>query len=311
VQVSVAEVVTWRGRSALQLNGLAVVRGLETADATIEVDICAEESCYPGITFRLADVLNYELAYAVPHCSGLWDALQYDPVFHGSNTWQIYHGEAYQKAETVPTREWFHLRVDAQGERAAIGVNGQPPLIVPQLAHTPRRGQLGIWTYLPAYFSNLRVSTAQDLPRAGVTELALAPGAIMEWFVEGFGRAPCEPTGVLNLNRCLPASLGEARLVRRFEMPSAGQVELAIGFSDDLSLAVDGDPVFAGTNTFKGFGNYEERGYAHLGAHSVRLTLEPGIHHLAATLKVTEVFGWGLIVALRGEGIELLPPVRS
>jgi len=45
--------------------------------------IGADEPAYPGIAFRVADVLNFELAYAVPHVSGQWDALQYDPVFHG------------------------------------------------------------------------------------------------------------------------------------------------------------------------------------------------------------------------------------
>jgi len=118
VQASVAEVVTWRGRRALKLNGLALVRGLQASDATIEVQVCAEEAAYPGIAFRVGDALNYELAYAPPHTSGLWDALQYDPVFHGSNTWQLYHGEGYQRTATVPLGKWFHLRVDVQGARA-------------------------------------------------------------------------------------------------------------------------------------------------------------------------------------------------
>jgi hypothetical protein len=311
VQASVAEIVTWRGRRALKLNGLALVRGLEAADATIEVDICAEEAAYPGIAFRVADVLNFELAYAVPHCSGIWDALQYDPVFHGSNTWQLYHGEAYQKAGTVPTGEWFHLRVDVVGHGAAISVNGQPALAVPQLAHAGASGRLGLWTYRPAYFSGLRVSACQELPGAHVEPPRLAADVISEWFLDGFGRVACEPSGVLNLNHYLPAALGEVRLTRRFETQSEGEVELAFGFSDELSLALDGEAVFTGTNTFKGFGSYEERGYAHLGAHSVRLRIEPGVHQLSAALKVSEGFGWGWIVALRGEGIQLLPAVGS
>jgi hypothetical protein len=103
----------------------------------------------------------------------------------------------------------------------------------------------------------------------------------------------------------------EVHLTRRFQMPTAAEVELACGFSDELALAVDGEALFTGANTFKGFGSYEERGYAHLGAHSVRLRLEPGVHQLTATLRVTEGFGWGLVVALRGEGVQLLPAVSS
>ena len=307
VHATEAQALVWRGRRALKLNGLALVRGLEVGDATIEVDIWAEGSCYPGIAFHVADVLNYELAYAAPHCSGLCDAVQYDPVFHGSNTWQLYHGEAYQKASSVPTVEWYHLRIDIQGSRAAIRVREQAALAVPQLAHVPRTGGVGVWTYLPAYFSNLRVSPYREPPAAGVGAPGRAPEVVGDWFVEGFGRVACEPNGVLNLNRYLPAALGEVRLMRRFEAIAAGQVELAFGFSDELSLAVDDTVVFAGCNTFQGFDSYEDRGYVHLEAQSIRLPLEPGIHALTATLKVTEGFGWGLITALRGAQARLLP----
>lgn len=310
VQATAVDVVTWRGRKALHLNGLAVLRGLEATDATVEVDVCAEGSCYPGIAFRLGDALNFELAYAVPHCSGLWDALQYDPVFHGSNTWQLYHGEPYQKTATVPTGQWFRLRLDVQGQRAAVSVNGQPPLLVPQLAHRPSSGLVGIWTYQSAYFSNLRLLPPQPIPDPDLEE-TLSPGTLTEWFVDGFGRVACEPSGVLNLNRYLPASLGQVTLRRHFELPAADEVELAFGFSDELSLAVDGGVVFSGTNTFKGLDSYEERGYVDLNAHAVHLPLEPGLHNLAATLKVTEGFGWGMILALSGEGIQLLPAFKG
>lgn len=82
-----AEAVAWQGREALRLeNGLALVPGLRTTDGSMEVLIGTDGPAYPGVAFRVADVANFELAYAVPHVSGEWDALQYDPVFHGSNT---------------------------------------------------------------------------------------------------------------------------------------------------------------------------------------------------------------------------------
>ncbi len=188
VHARVAEVVTWRGRRALRLDGLALVPDLEVREASVEVEIWAEGACYPGIVFRVADVLNFELAYAVPHCSGVWDALQYDPVFHGSNTWQLYHGEGYQKAATVPTGEWFHLRVDVQGESVAICVDGQPPLVVQQLAHAHASKRVGLWTYLPAYFSNLRVSSCRQLPEATLGGLR-SPARRHQRMVRGWFRA--------------------------------------------------------------------------------------------------------------------------
>jgi hypothetical protein len=310
VHASEAEVVTWHGLEALKLNGLVLARDLNVADASIEVDIGAEGSCYPGVAFRVADTLNYELAYAAPHCSGLWDAVQYDPVFHASNTWQLYHGAAYQKEATVPTGEWYRLRVDVLGSRATIQVADQAPLVVRQLAHDQRAGAVGVWTFQPAYFSNLRVSPCRALPADSLEVPEPPVGTIGEWFVDGFGCVACEPNGVLNLNRYLPASLGEARLTRRFETDAAGEVELAFGFSDELALSVDDTAVFSGRNIFHGFNGYEDRGYVHVDAQTVRLPLEPGIHTLAATLKVTEGFGWGLIAALRGMEVSL-PPATS
>ena len=145
VHASEAKAVEWNGRSALKLvDGLALVPGLEARDVSIEVSIGAEGPAYPGVAFRAADVSNLELVYAVPHVSGLWDALQYDPVFHGSNTWQLYHGTSYQKEAVVPTGEWFRLRVDARGDRAAITVGEQPPLIVGRLARGRRAGLAGL-----------------------------------------------------------------------------------------------------------------------------------------------------------------------
>lgn len=311
IQARTAEVVTWQGRRALRLDGLALVPGLEALDASIEVEVGAEDACYAGIAFAVSDVLNYELAYAVPHCSGLWDAIQYDPVFHGSNTWQLYHGEGYQQSALVPMDEWFRLRVRMHTGRAAIRVNEQPPLVVDQLAHPHLPGLVGVWTYRPACFCGLRVASNGHLLGTGSGAQRPAAGVLSEWFLDGFGRVRCEPNGILNLNRYLPVAVGEARLVRRFEMAAAGEVQLAFGFSDELSLAVDGEEHFCGTDLFKGFGSYEERGYAYLGAHTLRLRLDQGPHQLIARLKVTEGFGWGLILSVTADGLRWLPATSS
>jgi hypothetical protein len=308
VHASEAKAVEWNGRRALKLvDGLALIPDLEARDVSIEVWIGAEGPAYPGVVFRAADVSNFELVYAVPHVSGLWDAVQYDPVFHGSNTWQLYHGPSYQKEAVVPTGEWFRLRVDAKGDRAVFTVREQPPLIVGRLAHGERTGLAGIWTFKPAYFSHLRISPCRQLPEVPWEPPAAPEGMIDEWFVEGFGVVACEPGGVLNLNRYLPVSAGEVHLTRQFEALSRGELELQLGFSDDLALELDGEVVFEGSNTFAGLADYEARGYAYDGKHALRRTVSKGVHRLAATLKVTEPFGWGLIVAVKGQDVSWLP----
>jgi hypothetical protein len=65
--------------------------------------------------------------------------------------------------------------------------------------------------------------------------------------------------------------------------------------------------VFEGSNTFARFADYEARGYAYADMHSVSRTVSTGVHRLTATLKVTEHFGWGLVLALKGGNVRLLP----
>lgn len=308
IHAAQAEIVTWQGCEALRLeNGLALLPGHRTTDASIEVLIGADGPAYPGVAFRVADVLNFELAYAVPHVSGEWDALQYDPVFHGSNTWQVYHGPSYQRAAQVPTGRWFRLKVDFCGDQATVSVNGQPPLVVERLARPTVTGPFGLWTYRPAYFCDLRVSTCGglDIPRREMP--SAAEGTVEAWFVEGYGVVPCEPNGVINLNRYLPISLGDVRLTRRFDTPEGGAVTFEFGFSDGLSLELDGRAIFSGENTFKGFADRAARGYAELGMQSLQQVLAPGTHCLTAVLQVSEPFGWGLALAAHGKGLRWLP----
>jgi hypothetical protein len=269
--------------------------------------IGADGPAYPGVMFRVVDMANYELAYAVPHASGQWDALQYDPVFHGSNTWQVYHGPAYQRATQVPTGNWFRLRADFRGQRAAFSVDGQPPLVVENLARPVKEGMIGLWTFRPAYFCDLRISSCDGSAIAVGEMPSTAEGGVDGWFVEGYGVVICEPNGVLNLNRYLPITLEKARLIRRFEMIAEEQVAFEFGFSDVLSLELDGQVVFEGKHTFQGFDDRTSRGYPELGTQSFRQTLAPGAHELVAVLRVTEPFGWGLSFAARAKGLRWLP----
>jgi hypothetical protein len=305
-----AEIVDWQGRRALRLNGLAVIPDLSNSEGSIEVQIGSDGAAYPGIVFHLSDVNNYELAYAQPHTSGVWDAIQYDPVFHGSNTWQLYYGANAQHTAEVPLGNWFRFKIDFQDRWAAIHVGDQPPLVVSCLAHSHTTGLLGIWTYLPAYFCDLRVSEKPSFFPTPMTQVipTISTGeTITEWFLEGFGKVACEANGILNINRYLPVVVGEVRLTRQIEGLADTPIEIDCGFSDELTLQLDDQTIFAGQNLFKGNGpNWADRGYVAPDTHIVH-PLTPGLHRLTAVLKVTEYFGWGLVLALRGGAFRLLP----
>jgi hypothetical protein len=298
-----ARTVPWQGRPALRLeSGFALLRDLAVTDALVEIDLGVDPGgAYPGLAFRGASPEEIELLYCQPHTSGQWDALQYDPVFHGSNTWQVFHGPGFQATATVPSGRWITLQVELRGLAAAARVLGDeaPPLVVPRLAHGSPTGRIGVWTFRPAYFTELRL---QPLEPASAEVQSVGAGSpashlVTEWHLEGHGPVRAEPHGVLNLNRYLPVAEAPAVLQREFTVGPDGEVELRFGFSDELRLRVDGAEVFAGTHRFTGFASRASRGYIEPDAHRLPLRLAPGRHTLTAELAAREPFGWGLVLA--------------
>lgn len=303
----------WQGRKALRLSGqgacLLVLPDLSLSQGWVEVEIGTEGAAFPGIAFRLLDSLNYELAYAQPHTSGKWDAIQYDPVFHGSNTWQLYHGPGSQQQAQVPLGDWFRLRVEFQDHKAVIWVGEQEPLLVSPLAHNHLSGLVGLWTYLPAFFSYLRVGNDPSDYLLGLTEESqgtIADGIVDSWFLEGFGVVDTEPSGILNLNRYLPVSTKEVKLTRQIALPLAGELQFTLGFSDEVEFQVDGEVIFRGENLFKDSPRWEERGYVSLDR-QVTHPLSSGTHQLTAVLKAKEYFGYGMALRIEGDKYRLLP----
>jgi hypothetical protein len=308
------QTVDWQGRKALRLSGqgpsLLIIPDLSLSQGQIEVDISSEGTAYPGIAFRILDTLNYELEYAQPHTSGMWDALQYDPVFHGSNTWQLYHGSGAQLEADVPEKEWFRLRVGFLDQRAMIRIGEQEPLLVNILAHPHQSGLVGLWTFLPAYFSNMVVwDDPSEFPTdANMNAIETSdPGMVAEWFLDGYGRVAVEPKGILNLNRFLPSSVDEAELIRSIEMPADGNLTFRVGFSDDLVLLVDEDVIFSGENLYQSSPHWEERGYVSLQQDQVNHHLTKGGHQIKAILKKKESFGFGITLSVEGDKHHLLP----
>lgn len=224
----------------------------------------------------------------------------------------------------MPTGEWFTLEVAFRPQSASVRIGDGEPLVIPRLAHGAHTGFIGIWSYLPAYFSNLRVVSGVDYaplspkvapsppglvpgsPAGARGDASGSPGLVDEWFLEGFGSVRCEPSGILNLNRYLPLTLSEARLVRRLVAERKTQLEINFGFSDVLTLALDDQVLYEGKHLYEQGTDPRKLGYVGLD-YTLECTLSPGEHTLAATLSRTEFFGWGLIMALNGAAVRLEP----
>ncbi len=293
------------GLSVMKLDGMIVFPEQDISDASIEVEILAQEPCYPGIAFRIADDNNYELAYAVPHASGQPDAIQYDPVFNGSNTWQLHNGEPYQKSADIPMGEWYSLRIDITGNRAAVWVGNQPPLIIEHLAHSQASGPIGLWAFRPTFFRNLKVTTPKKIKGLKGKSAVAPQGAILDWKLQDDRILKCEPNGILNFNRYMQPSKNAVKVSREFHLSAPGKVKIGIGFSDSLILYIDGEEIFRGENIFKGFEDIPSRGWVYLDFKNIELLLKAGTHTIEAELKVTEAFGWGLLVTLMAPSLTL------
>ncbi len=296
----------FKDHPAVRLNGLALLPEFSSLDGGIEAWIAAEGPAYCGLVFRAQNAQNFEMAYAQPHTSLSWDALQYDPVFNGSNTWQMYHGPGFQHAAEVPTGEWFRLRVVYHGGRALVSLGNQPPLRIDRLAHAPVVGGLGLWSYLPAWFTDVRFFPQARLPEQPITPPVISQSLIREWHLDGYGPVICEPQGFLNLNRCLVSREEPAVLRCRFLAERRQELRLSFGFSDHLTLFLDGMPVFEDSNNWHNEPRWHDRGYVAPNMYSVATSIEPGIHDLTARLGVNEPFGWGLVMGIEGEALRPL-----
>ena len=290
------EILSTPEGKALQLDGV-VLFPLDFVDGKITVEILAEKACYPGILFHWADSANYELVYAVPHVSGQPDAVQYDPVFNFSNTWQLYNGPAFQKNAIVPMNTWFTLTVIVRGDKASIQVNEQTPLVVETLAHGRRSGRVGLWSYKTALFRNLKIDKIANITAKGILS-GKPEGALDAWETSDGVVLKTEANGVLNLNRYVAPSPHPVRVHHYFELEGSRELQLGIGFSDEVQVFLDSQPIFSGANTFKGFTDELSRGWVVPGLEKVNLKLAAGRHELAVEIKVTEPFGWGMIVTL-------------
>ena len=87
---------------------------------------------------------------------------------------------------------------------------------------------------------------------------------------------------------------------------TAGEFIFHLGFSDEITLQIDGEEVFTGENLFHVSPKWEERGYVRPDQ-AVSRYLSQGTHRLTAILKAREYFGFGLALRLEGAGYHWLP----
>jgi hypothetical protein len=192
---SKVEAVEYLGRKAVrvsavdgQYGALAMLRGVDFQDGTIEADIALKVTTPPGvhmpgfvgIAFRAGDAgkdgaRKYELFYLRPGNSHADDqAMRNHSVQYSSEpdfSWYVLRRnwpEVYESHAELGFERWIKVKIEVAGRSAKLYVNGEesPSLVVDGLKGEGLHGGVGLSGYAgeEAYFSNLRITPAPPKP---------------------------------------------------------------------------------------------------------------------------------------------------
>jgi hypothetical protein len=318
-------IAPYRGREALWVRRgpRPFRRDIEFTEGTIEFDVAPMPGAtFIGVLFRRESRAEYETVFFRPGSNGQWDAVQYMPrVGHGSQ-WQLY--PQFQAAVELPKEQWTHVRVVVEGDamQLFVGGSGQPTLAVPRLRGKVHPGTVGFWATgagdsWSAAFSNIVIRPAP--PSGDTGSPPMAPGA-SEGFITAWDASPviaadsgpvlkvpdisswtavvAEEAGLVNLSRLhgQPDGRNTVFLRHRLDASEARTVPLDIAYSDEVTVFLNGQPLYSGVNRWQG--RYPgSLGSLAPGTETVYLPLVRGGNDL--TVAVTdEAFGWGLIARL-------------
>ena len=163
---------------------------------------------FAGIAFRAQSSTDYELIYLWPHLSRQPDALQYTPIFNGSEAWQLYSGDGYTAAAELPLNRWVHVEPVVAGYQARLTVDGaaEPQLIVTTLKRPWVRGLVGFWGALGgANFSNLTVRPSDTAAPPPLVEAPPNRRTLMTWDLSRSFDTASQPNDELPAGAAQPA----------------------------------------------------------------------------------------------------------
>jgi len=310
--------------------GIAYLDGLTFENGVIECDLFSPtDKAYLGLVFRIGALDNFECIYFQPHTSGKWDAIQYDPIFNSSPTWQLFSSKGYQAVAEIPVQKWFHVKIKVLNDSAKVYLNkSKTPALSVKLKHKIKSGSAGVYSYHPAVFKNLKITKLETNPKC---KNALTPHAtnqpyISQWHISEpydnyyqaqsiqelsksqnkWSKINADEDNLINLNQHFTKTpKGNTVLAKvTIHSESTQNKQLKIGYSDKVRVCLNSDMLFKGDNSYKASARYEDRGYVLDGQTTIELPLKKGVNELLIEL-AEDKFGWGFIAQLDNmKGIE-------
>ena len=325
-----AKIAPYLGRDALWLrnNTHVTAAGPEFVDGTIEFDLARmDHGRFFAVDFRYQSLTAYENVYFRPPKSGEFDALQYAPRINGSATWQIY--PEHSAAAEYPTGQWIHIRLEVKGSslEVFVGEKKEPNLRVERLRGDVDKGKVVLWARVnnepkmwAAAVSNVRISPRKPASAAPAAVGAPPADALADWqlasevhntegcvlelpALTGWKSVGVEESGLVNVNRHVAKARNRrtAYLRTRVSADGAETRLLHIGYSDDVTVFLNGKPLYSGEN------GWESRypgflGLVNTDSETVVLPLERGENELIVAVSDDQRFGWGLLARMSSLG---------
>jgi hypothetical protein len=307
----------------LRGNSHIVRHGFDFGDGTIEFDLAPMElGDFAALTFRRTSFTNHENIYFRLRRSGDFMAMQYAPRVNGSSTWQLYREFAVETA--WPRNQWTHVRVEIKGSQMEVyaGDAGKPVLIVPRLRNGTTGGEIGFWARVndrplewAAAISNLQVrrlpapvtlTAAANAPvqfiwnwqlsdpSPAVGAVLAVPPSVAKWTP-----ARAEESGLVNVNRMFPVQKQRSVIFARHTLrsDSARRVLAGIGYSDDVTVFVNGEPLYVGGNAWDSR-TPALNSFVDARWESIFLPLRAGDNEIVLAVADDQRFGWGFAVRI-------------
>lgn len=305
-------------------------------NGTIELDIEPARRDFIGLYFRFHDLRDTECVYLRTGRAGdpaAGDAVQYAPLVKGVNLWDLLGH--YQGPATIHSNAWNHVKLVVSGARLRVYVNraDRPTLDVPCLEGSPGAGTLSLFG--AATFANLvvRPNEVESLPAGpGVDPVAGDPRYLRSWQVSETFALPkpgeltdadfpkagatwaaltAERRGLLNLTRRFGKNPSRRAVWLRTTLKSAvaQSKDLRLGWSDEIWVFLNGQPVYAGKNLFGQPSMKAPAGRCALENGGCSLPLKAGENELLVGV-ANDFYGWGLIGRLADTTDLSLPEVH-
>ena len=329
------------GRDVLRLRiGAAERKNFTFSDGTIEFDMRpASRRAFVGVVFRSQPDGTGEDVYFRTHKSGLPDAIQYTPDYRGRGQWQLYHGSDASAEVRFQPDAWQHVRIEVRGGLAAVFVgDSAEPRLVARLRTDARSGGLGFWGNQPGAGEGdpWSAAIANIIVRPGVTRYGFKPlaaeampsGAIRQWGVSGsftrdgddvlalptrvlqgpWRKVEVDSSGVVTFDQFVDRGDGTPAVLAGLALTAdrARTVRLRLGYSDDVSVFLNGQLIMSGRNAFST--NFPRRqGLLLPEQMSMYLPLRAGRNVLVVA--VSEIFGgWGVLGRIEDrQGLTIAP----